>query len=67
MSRTYPRNRYVPGTYKRTCDRCGFDFLRNELVKEPNTGLLVCRKDLDPADLSRRSGRVRKEDVRKFD
>lgn len=43
----YPLNRYVPGTYKRECDRCGFDFLRTELFREPKTHLLVCKDCLD--------------------
>lgn len=44
---TYPLNRYVPGTYKRECDRCGFDFLRNQLHVQPGTELLVCSDCLD--------------------
>lgn len=40
---SYPLNRYIKGTYKRMCDRCGFDFLRSELKKE-YTGLVVCKK-----------------------
>jgi len=40
--RQYPLNRYVPGTYKRECDRCGWDYLRTELVREYDTNLLVC-------------------------
>lgn len=45
---SYPLNRYVPGTYKRECDRCGFDYLRSELTKEERTGLIVCDKCHDP-------------------
>lgn len=44
----YPLNRYVPGTYKRECDRCGFDYLRNQMRKEPVTNLIVCQKCYDP-------------------
>ncbi len=43
----YPLNRYVPGTYKRECDRCGFDFLRSQLVVERGTGFIVCKDCLD--------------------
>ena len=43
----YPSNRYVPGTYKRECDRCGFDFLRSQLHKEEKTGFIVCSACLD--------------------
>lgn len=46
----YPLNRYVPGTYKKECDRCGFDFLRSELQKESDTGSIVCKSCLDPHD-----------------
>ena len=42
--RIYPTNRFVRGTYKRECQRCGFDFLRFELRKEW-TGLIVCPDD----------------------
>ena len=44
----YPLNRYVPGTYKRTCDRCGRDFLRSELIKEKRSGAIVCDSCWDP-------------------
>jgi hypothetical protein len=53
----YPKNRYVPGTYKRPCDRCAFDFLRSQLVKERRTGLIVCQECHDPyveRDMARR-------------
>ena len=43
----YPLNRYVPGTYKRECDRCGSDFLRIELYREQGTNFLVCKDCLD--------------------
>ncbi len=44
----YPLNRYVGGTYKRECDRCGFDYLRSELTKEARSGAVVCPKCHDP-------------------
>lgn len=44
----YPLNRYVPGTYKDTCARCGFDYLHNELVFEERTKSYVCSKCYDP-------------------
>ena len=43
----YPLNRYVPGTYKRECDICGFDKLRNEMRKNWK-GLIVCPPCWDP-------------------
>ena len=43
MSRQYPLNRYVLGDYKRSCDRCGWDYLRSELIKEWN-GFIVCKE-----------------------
>jgi len=46
--RVYPTNRYIPGDYKRSCDRCGFDHLRSELIKERRTGLVVCEGCADP-------------------
>jgi len=46
--RVYPRNRYVPGDYKRTCDRCGVDYLRSELIKEKRSGAIVCEGCYDP-------------------
>jgi hypothetical protein len=45
---TYPTNRYVPGTYKRECARCGTDHLRSEMVKERWSGLVVCKRCLYP-------------------
>lgn len=47
--RQYPLNRYVPGTYKRECDICGFDFLRSEL-HERWDGLIVCSEDFEEKD-----------------
>ena len=35
------RLKWESGTYKRRCDKSGFNFKRNELVREPQTGLLV--------------------------
>lgn len=46
---TYPINRYVPGTYKRECDVCGFDFLRSELLTRWD-GLIVCKEDYEEKD-----------------
>ncbi len=45
---SYPTNRFVPNTYKRECDRCGFDFLRTELRKEERSGFVVCNECYDP-------------------
>ncbi len=47
MRVTHKGNSFVSGTYWRECDRCGFDYLRKELVKEW-TGLIVCRECNDP-------------------
>lgn len=44
----YPLNRYVPGTYKDTCARCGFDYLHSELIFEERTRSYVCSKCYDP-------------------
>jgi hypothetical protein len=43
----YPRNRYVLGDHKRSCDVCGFDYLRSEL-KLRWDGAIVCDKDWRP-------------------
>lgn len=43
----YPYSRYVSGTYKATCPRCGFDYLRSEMKKEWD-GAIVCSKCFDP-------------------
>ena len=43
----YPRNRYVRGDYKRSCDVCGFDYLHSQLEKRWD-GILVCEKDWYP-------------------
>jgi hypothetical protein len=45
---SYPTDRFVSGTYKRECDRCGHDFLRNQLRKEERTGSIVCEFCYDP-------------------
>ena len=51
-------NRYVAGDYYHECERCGFQMLRHrELVREQHTGLLVCRKCLDPLPRSMRRRR----------
>jgi hypothetical protein len=44
----YPLNRYVPGDQKDTCSRCGFDYLKSQLVEEERTGLMVCSHCYDP-------------------
>lgn len=46
--REYPKDRFVPHTYKRECDRCGWDYLRTELMNEERTGLIVCASCYDP-------------------
>jgi len=38
---------YLPGGFKRECDRCGFEFRHWDTVKEW-TGLFVCRECYDP-------------------
>jgi hypothetical protein len=45
--RVYPLNRWESGTYKRECDVCGFDYLRNQLKKRYD-GFIVCDKDWEP-------------------
>lgn len=42
--RKYPLKRWKQGDYKVNCERCGWDYLRSELVKEDITGALVCTK-----------------------
>jgi len=37
---------YLPGGFKRECDRCGFEFRHWDTVKEW-TGLFVCRECYD--------------------
>lgn len=44
----YPLNRYVAGDQKDTCARCGFDYLKSQLIEEERTGLMVCNKCYDP-------------------
>jgi hypothetical protein len=46
--RQYPLNRWVAGSKKKECSRCGFDFLDSEMAVEERTGLLVCLKCYDP-------------------
>ena len=48
MARSKYRVKWVSGTYKRLCDKSGFTFKRNELVREPQTGLLVHPDFSDP-------------------
>lgn len=47
--RVWPKNRYVPGTYKRECDVCGFDYLRSELMTRWD-GAIVCPADWEEKD-----------------
>jgi formylmethanofuran dehydrogenase subunit E len=47
--RVWPRNRFVAGTHKRECDRCGFDFLRSEMLREWN-GKIVCSDCFEEKD-----------------
>lgn len=42
------RVKWQSGTYKRKCDKSGFNFKRNELMREPQTGLLVYPGFADP-------------------
>ena len=43
-----PLRRRELGNYRRPCDRCGWDgWTRNQLSREPETELLVCRPCLD--------------------
>jgi hypothetical protein len=57
---SYPLNRYVPGTYKRECDVCGWDYLRSEL-KERYDGAIVCSKDFELQHPREKSFRIPKE------
>jgi len=60
MVRQYPLNRWVSGTYKRSCDRCGWDYLRSELRREWN-GAIVCFKDFDPRPRSSKPKKPHRE------
>lgn len=42
-----PEHKYIPGRPWGICDRCGFKYRLDELVKEW-TGFRVCSKCLDP-------------------
>jgi len=59
--RQYPENRYVPNTYKRECDECGFDYLRSEMIKD-HLGKIVCPQCYDPKH-PRENPRVRIPDT----
>lgn len=63
--RKWPTNRFVHGTYKRECDRCGFDYLANELSVEYDTKALVCPECLDPMD-NRKYIKARTERTKKI-
>jgi len=47
----YPTYRFVPGTQKYTCARCGCDGVRSEMIKEQHTGLIVHPNCSDPKPL----------------
>ena len=55
MRETHVGQRYIPGTYWKECDECGFDFLRSELRKRWDEAI-VCSSCWDPIprDLERR-------------
>lgn len=59
--RIYPTNRFVPGTYKRECDECGFDFIRSEMRKRWD-GAIVCQWCYEEKDtqLERKYNRINK-------
>jgi ribosomal protein L37AE/L43A len=40
---TYPRNRWVFGSFKRKCDTCGVDYLSHELQRQWD-GIWACRR-----------------------
>ncbi len=63
--RVWPRNRYVPGEYKRECDSCGADFLRSELMRRWD-GALVCKDDWEEKD-PQLTKKVHKERLLKID
>ena len=48
VHRVPKRYKAAPSDYERECDRCGFEgYLRSELSKEKETGLIVCKQCLD--------------------
>lgn len=56
--------RYVRGTWRASCQRCGFDFKASELRKEPGTDLRVCRDCRDPRHPQERiKARADRQDV----
>jgi hypothetical protein len=58
-------NRYVPGTYWRECDVCGFDMLRKEMLTRYD-GLIVCPQDWEPKPRSdRKRSTVRERPLRR--
>ena len=46
--RVFPPKIPILGTYRRVCARCGFEYLRSELVKETWSNLIVCPDCLYP-------------------
>jgi|TARA_Y100000310_G_C20230991_1_gene600227 hypothetical protein len=41
---THENNQYVPGTYWRECDVCGWDYLRKDLMRRYDNAI-VCKDD----------------------
>jgi len=62
----YPLRRYVPGTFKRRCDVCGWDYLRTQLKKTWD-GLIVCQKDWYPKPLQEEGFKLPFHKPQKFD
>jgi hypothetical protein len=62
----YPTDRYVPGTYKRSCDVCGFDYLRSEMRKRWD-GAIVCEQDYEEEDIRYKNKIIPKEQPFKRD
>ena len=38
---------YKPGNYWVVCPRCGWDYMKSDLVVEPGTGKEVCKRCAD--------------------
>lgn len=39
---------YYSGQHKVCCERCGFNILSRDAIKEPDTNLIVCKECFDP-------------------